>query len=178
MFKVVHRPGLGNISDFLSRHPFKAKLFEDKNENDAEDYINSIIDSNLPKSLTKEMVLEAINANKDMIMLKDSITKGYLSKKHVNLSKFLQIFNELSVSKEGLILRGTKLILPDSLHTTDLELAHDGHQANRHQQENNVRVKQLLILTILLHYQCQRCLMLHGLKFQLIFMVLYHLKNM
>jgi hypothetical protein len=44
-FTVEHIPGLGNIADFLSRHPMAALK---KDTDDTEKYINSIVNYALP----------------------------------------------------------------------------------------------------------------------------------
>ncbi|CAF0927883.1 unnamed protein product [Brachionus calyciflorus] len=54
-----------------------------------------------------------------------------------NSKPFGQIFNELSLTKEGLILRGTRFLLPEKLYIQAISLAHEGHQGY-------IKTKQLL----------------------------------
>lgn len=41
---------------------------------------------------------------------------------------FRKIFNELMVTTDGLILRGERIVLPDSLQARAVSIAHEGHQ--------------------------------------------------
>ncbi len=43
------------------------------------------------------------------------------------LQQFKFVWNELSETSDGLILRGTRLIIPNSLRQTTLNIAHEGH---------------------------------------------------
>ena len=74
-------------------------------------------------------------------MLTKDIVQGYVSTKNrVELSAYLHVFQELSVV-DGLVLRGTKLIVPASLWRTAVMLSHEGHQGI-------LRTKQLLRSTM------------------------------
>ena len=51
----------------------------------------------------------------------------------VQLSKkvkanFERIFDELSATKDGIILRGTRIVLPEALEDQAVRTAHEGHQ--------------------------------------------------
>ena len=64
-YKVVYKSGKSNISDYLSRHPNKEQLIAHKSRQQeiAECYINYLIDSNVPKSMTlNEICLSTNNA--------------------------------------------------------------------------------------------------------------------
>ena len=56
-FYSRHIPGLGNIADFLSRHPMAA-LKEDVDE--TEDYINSMVHYSLPKHVSEQKIQQTI----------------------------------------------------------------------------------------------------------------------
>ena len=56
-FVIEHITGLGNIADFLSRHPMAA-LKEDVDE--TEDYINSMVHYSLPKHVSEQKIQQTI----------------------------------------------------------------------------------------------------------------------
>ena len=52
--------------------------------------------------------------------------KGYLPKKLHSLSDFRKVFDQLAISDSGLLMKGDKLRLPDSLTKSALQKAHQG----------------------------------------------------
>ena len=46
----------------------------------------------------------------------------------IKTSMFNKVFDELSVSDDDIVMRGSRLLIPESMQTRILELAHDGHQ--------------------------------------------------
>nr|XP_050041094.1 uncharacterized protein K02A2.6-like [Dermacentor andersoni] len=89
--------------------------------------------------MTREEVTEATLADPVMNSLKKALKQPQQGKdwKTTTLMPFSRIATELSVSKEGLVLRGTRIVLPAQLHTKAVHLAHRGHQGI-------VKTKQLL----------------------------------
>ena len=55
-YKVVHRAGLGNIADFLSRHPLKETVKD--NNDDSLEYVNAIVQYSMPIHLSKDVLLK------------------------------------------------------------------------------------------------------------------------
>ena len=53
-FKITHKPGLGNIADFLSRNPDKSKITSREDVNIADRYVNMIASSSIPKAISKK----------------------------------------------------------------------------------------------------------------------------
>ncbi len=60
-----------------------------------------------------------------LIRLKSAINTNDFS--DPNVKKFLLFRQELSVSDSGLILNGEQIMLPESLVSEVLEIAHEGH---------------------------------------------------
>ncbi|MFY8166669.1 MAG: RNase H-like domain-containing protein, partial [Sediminibacterium sp.] len=129
-YKVVHKPGLGNIADFLSRHPLQNT---DMNE-DVEEFINMIVNNTITKTMTKEMILEETMKDVDLTKLKQMIKDG-VYRPCTELKGFSNIFGELTVTDEGLILRDMRMVLPVSLHKKAIQIAHEGHQGIRKTKE-------------------------------------------
>ena len=45
-----------------------------------------------------------------------------------SLQSYSKLSDELSLTQRGLVLRGSRIALPDSLQKCAIELAHEGHQ--------------------------------------------------
>ena len=61
-----------------------------------------------------------------MILLAYSIQNGSLSN-DPKVQPFKTIFSELCTSTDGIILRGERIIMPASLQSRCIDLAHEGH---------------------------------------------------
>ncbi|CAF1043728.1 unnamed protein product [Brachionus calyciflorus] len=133
-FNVIHRPGIGNIADFLSRHPNKS--LSDDYEDDAEDFLNMVIAESLPEAMTKELIAEETIKDKNLVKLSKMISASHFVECD-DLKDYKKIFDELTLSKEKLILRGSRIVIPESLYDQAIKLAHEGHQGL-------VKTKQLL----------------------------------
>ena len=121
-FDVEHRPGKYNPADYLSRNPISPA----EESSIAEEYVNYLIGEMLPKSITREEMVEATKVDEILESLKQRL-KGNVS----NILKtkcFDQIYNELSVSKDGIVMRGTRIVVPEALQARIIKIAHDGHQ--------------------------------------------------
>ena len=58
-FEVVHRAGLGNIADFLSRHPLKERILS-KHEDDTKEYVNMMVTYSKPCRIKRDTILKEI----------------------------------------------------------------------------------------------------------------------
>lgn len=131
---IVHQPGLGNIADFLSRHPSKA-LREDFKD-PAEDFINMIVRYTMPLAVSKDEVLEKTLTDPCLSELSSMIKKGHFDQDtNAKVRKFGKIFNELTVSNKGYIVRDQRLVIPESMYIDVIKLAHEGHQGLRKTKE-------------------------------------------
>ena len=68
------------------------------------------------------------NTEQDTLLQKLKRQKeiGYIAKSSIELSAFKKVFDKLTISDEGLILKGEKIILPSKLIKSALEKAHQG----------------------------------------------------
>jgi hypothetical protein len=87
----------------------------------------SIINYTLPKHVSKQKILVATLLDSVLIKLANAIKKNKIDKNNTELQVFSRIFNELTVTTEGLILRDTRLVFPTSLQTEIIQIAHEGH---------------------------------------------------
>ena len=121
-FKLIHQEGSNNIADYLSRHPCQSEANEYDTE--AEQYVNMIVKSTIPKSVKRSDLAKA-SKNDARIQNALAILKG---EKHKADSTFEKVKPELTVTKDGLLLKNDRLVIPKSLQKVMVRIAHQGHQ--------------------------------------------------
>ncbi len=132
-FKVIHMPGKTNPADVLSRLPIRAQAPRERNI--AEEYINFIAERAVPKAMTLEEIAKATEDDAVLQQVLHCLSLNHWPNDPA-LQKFSKVRDELSTS-QGLLLRGTRIVMPKSLRPRTLSLAHENHQGI-------VRTKQLL----------------------------------
>ena len=142
-FNLKHKPGKDNPTDYMSRHPTQIPDPREQKEQEAQlinHHINAIIRDDLPVAVTLEQMKTATGKDPTMQRLIQAIQTGYISNPDKQeLMPYSHVFNELS-TVEGLVLRGSKMVVPESLRNQVVTLAHEGHQGI-------VRTKQFLRAT-------------------------------
>ena len=133
-YTMKHIPGKENPCDYASRHPDPAHSKTDDGGDD-ELSISAIMTENLSPAVNTERLTRATQGDADMQKLEKCIQRGYISNDPV-LSPYRQVFTELC-TKEGMILRGDRIVIPKSLQQEVIDTAHEGHQGE-------VKTKQLL----------------------------------
>ena len=129
-FTIKHKPGSENIADVLSRHPLESSK-EDNNIDETESYVAFISTHATPLALTKEQIINKTALDERLATLAKIIRNELVNNQDLAKSvkeEFKQVLSELTVTSEGLILRDTRLIIPSSLQSQVLKIAHDGHQ--------------------------------------------------
>ena len=134
-FSVQYEPGTTNPADFISRHPV---ITGDKQDT-TERYINYIVFHDIPKHISVEEV--QLETHKDSSMqaaisiIKDNKWHTIKKMEHLDrdfLNMLAKVKDELSLglidTDKPVILRGTRLLLPKSLHQRAIDVAHLGHQ--------------------------------------------------
>ena len=132
-FTVIHMPGKTNPADVLSRLPLGAQSPRERNI--AEEYIHFITQKAVPKSMTLEQISKATNEDATLQHIQQCLLHNQWSTSP-DIQPFSRVRDELSTC-EGLLLRGTRIVMPKCLCRQTLSLAHEGHQGI-------VRTKQLL----------------------------------
>nr|XP_006824600.1 PREDICTED: uncharacterized protein K02A2.6-like [Saccoglossus kowalevskii] len=115
------RPGKTNIADALSR--LNSQTHRDKGEND--DYVRVVIDNSVPIALTAREIEKASSDDSELNSVRECVRTGDWN--NCNIQSYLHVKSELGVFGE-LLLRGTRIVIPYSLRSHVLELAHEGHQ--------------------------------------------------
>ncbi|CAC5387482.1 unnamed protein product [Mytilus coruscus] len=116
-FKVKYKPGPQNAADCLSR--LSQVQDETTGRNIAEEYAYFVAQNAVPKAMTFNMIKDSAHLDKDI----KQILNGKISKSN-NLFRFRE---ELSVV-DGVLLKGSRIVIPDKLRKQTLQLAHEGHQ--------------------------------------------------
>ena len=136
-FSVVHTKGIDNPSDFLSRHP--SQYTTPQQEQMATRYVNFISSHAVPKAMSLSEIEEATKEDVTLQKLADFIrTNGWDSLNDLSdqtgvnmteLKQFSKISEELTVNDEAsIILRGSRIIMPEKLRERAVNIAHEGHQ--------------------------------------------------
>ena len=119
----MYQSGAENPADYLSRHPTTKSIR--KQEKMTEEYINFIVDSSIPKSMTLAEVIKATNDDRTLKGLRAAIRFNKWDSPVVKDYKHVK--DELSVSSHGLILRGNRIVVPHSLRLRAVDIAHESH---------------------------------------------------
>ena len=128
-FEIVHKPGNSNIADYMSRQPAKRKEDDqDYNERETESHINMITTQSLPKATSMEEIAQETSKDPALALVKRKLQGELLSSTEKELIKsFDRVTNELSITRQGIMLRGTRKVIPTTLQDKMLTLAHEGY---------------------------------------------------
>ncbi|MCG8429839.1 MAG: DDE-type integrase/transposase/recombinase, partial [Candidatus Omnitrophica bacterium] len=122
-FSIVHIAGKSNYADVLSRLPVDSEISDECRN--TEDFAYSAVCEALPSAI-KPSILES-ETQKDPILKK--VESCILSNDWSSMKStpFWHVKSELWLYRH-LILRGDRIVIPKSLRTSVLKLAHEGHQ--------------------------------------------------
>ena len=117
-FKVVHVKGLDNTADPLSRLlPLKAGP-----EDDDEGYVRFVAVNATPHALTTREIEEASADDEELRKVRQAMDTGRFDE----CKPYALVAGELCKIGQ-LVLRGTRIVVPQKLRATVLALAHEGH---------------------------------------------------
>ena len=133
-FKVVYKSGKYNISDYLSRHPNNDQLIADnsRQQDIAECYVNYLIDSNVPKSMTLKEICLSTNNDPELQKVIQCVKSGSWDKSYQNKTvyTFCRLRHELTVAKVQhgeILLHDKRLVIPKDLQSRVVKIAHQSH---------------------------------------------------
>ncbi|XP_014667395.1 PREDICTED: uncharacterized protein K02A2.6-like [Priapulus caudatus] len=122
---LQYRPGKDNPADFTSRHPGNSASCS-RAEIIGEEYINFLAQASTPIALTLDGIRAATAGDKEM---QDVIKAIRSDRWSPEISQYQKVRGELSVTADqSLVLRGRRIVLPQSLRQRAIELSHEGHQ--------------------------------------------------
>ena len=123
-FNIQYRSGSENAADYLSRHPFRGG--EKQQEKFAEEYVNFITQHSVPKAMTVQEIACETKADTTLQRLQVAIRLNMWEADC--LKPYRPIKDELTIGVLGVILRGTRIIIPSSLQQRAVDIAHKNHQ--------------------------------------------------
>ena len=130
-YSITHVPGVElQIADVLSRSPVSSPTDKDNDfQNEVTAHVDMLV-QNLPATDKRlQEILTAQDTDPACSQLKSYCQKGWPHRSALagSLKPFLSVKDELTVSK-GLLLRGHRLVIPQSLQVDMLNRLHAGHQ--------------------------------------------------
>ncbi|XP_022787546.1 uncharacterized protein K02A2.6-like [Stylophora pistillata] len=135
-FKVEHRTGKTNISDYTSRHPLPRETCTRRELDTTKDVKQYVVASDIPRAISKEYLVKATENDEELKRLITCTRERKIDHRNLDMKAYFNIYDELAVA-EGLVLRGERIVVPRELRETMVKIAHEGHQGI-------VRTKQLL----------------------------------
>ena len=124
-FEIQHKPGIENMADYLSRHPLHVDE-TDRQTFLAEQYIYFICEQNAPRAIRVEQLMEATLQDKTL----KAVIKAIKSDSFGNdplLKSYRKFRNELSIYQDKLVLRGSRIVIPQIYWSEMIKIAHEGH---------------------------------------------------
>ena len=90
-----------------------------------EEYVNYIAHNSIPKAMTLEEIETATDADRTLKGLRAAIK---LDKWDYDMVKqFKTVKDELTVTTNGVILHGSRIVIPESLQQRAIDIAHETH---------------------------------------------------
>ena len=127
-FRVIYRKGSLNEADYLSRHPITFQT-EPVVTTSAENYVNYVTATSVPKSMTLEEIKKATVADPILMKVKKSLQEGKWDENDAELKPFRLCADDLTFnSAENILLKNTRVVIPTTLQKRATQLGHVGHQ--------------------------------------------------
>ena len=128
-FCVRYAPGHSNPADYPSRCPLPSQR-PCKASRRAEEYVNFVAESAVPKALTLEDIKAAMDTDPTLQAVKDMVkSEHWPQPPSKELTPYYHVRTELSLTNDQrILLRGNRIVIPESLKQQALQLAHEGHQ--------------------------------------------------
>ena len=128
--EFVHRAGSKNIADYLSRR-FNRTPSESTNlvSTNLENHINTIVESRVPTDISLDRLIVASNTDAQIQEIKKALKLkhwGNLVDSSL-IKQFKGIWNELSFSSHGILMRNDVIVIPMSLRQEVINYGHEGH---------------------------------------------------
>ena len=108
-FRIKDVPGATNMADYFSRNTVEGFI---NSEEDIEHYINTLVDFQLPQSVSLEAVKDATNRDEALNLVKKLVLSEKVDLENQLVKPFVGVRNELSISSEGVVLKGSQIIIP------------------------------------------------------------------
>lgn len=104
-FEIVHREDKQNIADYISRQPVEQAP---KQAEISEAYINAMANYSVPKAMTKTEIVTATDVDQALVAQRKAL-------------------RDESLSKAAGVCECTRIVIPESLQSRVVRIAHEGH---------------------------------------------------
>ena len=124
--------GKDNPADYLSRHPLPYHTCSKEEQSDYADVENFVftISRMLPEAITSARVIKETASDPVLSKLLTLLLAGHMAPPREGdldlLKPYFPIWQELSTAG-GMVLKGEKIVLPESLIEDAIKIAHEGH---------------------------------------------------
>lgn len=128
-YQVTWRKGKDNPADFLSRHAVPLKQLPRQVREETKEFEKTvwyIQYAPFTEAISMDKIIESTNKDPVLCDLKKHIQIGYIAKAKPELTAFRKVFDQLTISDEGLILKDEKIVLPQKMLKVALAKAHQG----------------------------------------------------
>ena len=96
-----------------------------KQEKVTEQYINFVAQHSLPKAITLAEIIDATNSDAVLTQVKDATRKNKWDSPA--FKPFKPVKEELTTTSQGIVLRGTRIVIPAVQQQRTIDLAHQAH---------------------------------------------------
>ena len=130
-YVMKYMPGSKNPTDYMSRNPTNISGTH-RHQKMAEQYVNFIAPSSIPRAMKIEDVKQATE-NDDMMQRVIALCRNgrwfQIQKTDVAMMReYYNVRDELTVTDDNILLRGKNVVIPASLINQVVALAHEVHQ--------------------------------------------------
>ena len=123
-FTVTYQPGHMMAADILSRKPMDEPDTEICTE--TENYLHFLTKTDMPIAVTLDELRQASEKDDTLIKVRTCLQTDTWTNRKGTLWPYFQVRDALSV-QDSLLLKGNKLVIPNSLQQRVLESAHESH---------------------------------------------------
>lgn len=118
-YKVIYKPGKTNIADPLSRLCKEPPTIPKAEEN----YIHHVVESLRPIAVSMKEITDCSAQDPEILKVKE----GLYNDSWADEVRSYKIFQNELCFYEGVLLRGTRIVIPEALRERVLRAAHEGH---------------------------------------------------
>ena len=137
--EFIHREDSKNIADFLSRRfsryvkPSNITVLSTKN---LEEHVNRVTEACRPSCITMTQLVKATKKDSQLNCISNALLSfnslNRPNPKAFGVNKYFRnVYDELSLTQEGIILRNDVIVIPDSLQHEVINYAHEGHNGRQ-----------------------------------------------
>ncbi|PFX27456.1 hypothetical protein AWC38_SpisGene7841 [Stylophora pistillata] len=99
-FKVEHRTGKTNISDYTSRHPLPRETCTRRELDTTKDVKQYVVASDIPRAISKEYLVKATENDEELKRLITCTRERKIDHRNLDMKAYFNIYDELAVAEE------------------------------------------------------------------------------